>query len=1714
MNPLYYIFSKTIRLLLLAVLFSGELMAQCSGTQSMTANPAPLPGNTYNPGTVVTFCYTMVGYNQVGANWIDGFDLTIGPGWAAGSLTPVSPPANCGGGGGQWLWANSVTGQFSGATWGPGYFFDLNMDGNPGNDFGDNNVAACTWTFCFTLTAGNTPGASLAVTVEALSDGETGSWGSTACNGTPFTLSTATVSNNPGTVYVTSNSSVCAGNSVTLTAVGATNYTWSPATGLNTTTGATVIATPASTTTYTVTGSGGCTTCTATTTVTVNPIPTVSVTPAAPAICSGQSTTLTASGATTYTWSPATGLNTTNGATVTANPTTTTTYTVTGTANGCTDPATVTVTVNPIPNVTISPAPPTICAGQSIAITANGANTYSWSPATGLSATTGTTVTASPAATQSYTVTGTSVAGCNGSRFFTVTVNPLPAVAINPAATAICIGGSTPLAASGANTYAWSPATGLSATTGANVSATPAATTTYTVTGTGANGCVNASTSTVTVNALPVVSVFPPATAICNGNSAVLTALGANTYTWSPATGLSATTGASVTASPATTTTYTVTGTDANGCVGTATITVTVNPLPNVAVNPVATAICDGNATTLNASGANTYTWSPATDLSATTGASVTANPATTTTYTVTGTSGAGCINTATTTVTVNPLPVISVNPAIPTLCNGSSITLTAGGATTYVWTPATGLSATTGTSVSANPTSTSFYNITGTDANGCIGTHAFTIIVTSAVTATVNATDPLCNGSSDGTAQAVVNSGSAPYSFLWSNGQTTNPATNLPDGTISVTITDNVGCSGTASATLTEPTAIASSVSPFVYPGGANISCNTFTDGSADLTVSGGTPPYLFAWSNGQTTEDLSNAPAGNYTVTITDANNCTALNSVTLTEPPALSASLNSVLNPGGFNISCTGGNDGVINATISNGVGPFTYLWSNGETTQNITNASAGNNTFMITDVNGCATSATIILTEPSGISSSVIALSFAGGFNITCNGANDGGIDLTVLNASGNTTYLWSNGATTEDISNLPAGTYSVVATDVNGCTTASSATLTEPPVLTATPDVFEYNGNVNISCNGFSDGSINTVVAGGTTPYNYAWSSGQNTANISNLTAGNYSVTVTDANGCTVNLSATLVEPDPLTASVFIGSLTMGGYNITCNGASDGAIDLTVTDGTAPYSFTWSNGESDEDLYGLPAGNYSVTVTDYNGCTVTENTTLTEPPAVTATIATFSDVLCNGGNDGSATVNAGGGSAPYSYLWETGQTTASVSNFSAGIHNVTVTDIMGCTEMESITISEPPVLNVSVSGSSVICIGQSTQISATPVGGTAPYTFNWAASPADVSLTATDQNPTVSPVVPTTYILTLTDDNGCSLLADAVSVPVNPPLSMTLSYNGPTGVCPGASTELNCVGSGGDGTYSWTINSVPGNYTSPYTATPTATGYYVFTVNDNCGTPSFTDSILVTLYPLPVVDFSADTLSGCEPLSVRFTDHTEPAPVSYLWNFGDAHESTSSYPVNTYYQGGFYDVQLIATTAEGCVDSLTITNMIEVYHKPDAAFSLNPTIVNVLEAWIDFNNISNGEYSWHWDFGDDSTSVLENPAHFYTDTGTYTIWLTVTSQDGCLDSTQNIVRITPDFMIYIPNAFTPDENGLNDGFHVYGEGIIPDGFEFRIFTRWGEQIFSTFDVNGAWYGDYNNNGKAVEPGVYVYTVHLKNIHSDRIHTYKGHVTVLR
>jgi hypothetical protein len=440
-------------------------------------------------------------------------------------------------------------------------------------------------------------------------------------------------------------------------------------------------------------------------------------------VCTNASATLTNTASSnttipTYTWSPSTFLSATTGSVVTvSNPTATTTYTAIATNSwGCPAKRLLTITVISAPTLSVSPGAATICYGSSTTFTATGASTYTWAPGS----VTTPTVSVSPTVTTTYTVTGTAANGCLDTETAVVTVNSLPTLTVTPASATICAGSSTSFTATGASTYTWTPGS----VTGSTVSVSPGSTITYTVTGTDGNGCVNTATAPVTVNALPTITVTPSAVSVCIGSSATLTSSGAVTFTWSPASGLNTTTNDTVVATPTVTISYTATGTDANGCVNSGTATVTVNAYPSVTVN--SDTICAGDTATLTASGASTYSWTPATALNTTTGATVLASPSVTLTYTVTGTSN-GCATTATSTVLVVPTLTVTVNS--DSVFITETATLTATGGTTYNWTPGTALNATTGATVYSTPGSTIVYTVTATTL-GCTGVATSTVTV------------------------------------------------------------------------------------------------------------------------------------------------------------------------------------------------------------------------------------------------------------------------------------------------------------------------------------------------------------------------------------------------------------------------------------------------------------------------------------------------------------------------------------------------------------------------------------------------------------------------------------------------------------------------------------------------------------------------------------------------------------------------------------------------------------------------------------------------------------------------------------------------------------------------------------------------------------------------------------------------------------------------
>lgn len=676
----------------------------------------------------------------------------------------------------------------------------------------------------------------------------------------PVKTITSTVTVNPATPLAVNAATICSGSSATLTATGSTNYSWTPSTGLSSTSGSPVVANPGSTTVYTITGSGGpCVVSPATTTVTVLPAPILSAN--SQTMCSSGSTTLSAGGATSYTWSPATNLSSVNGASVIANPLTTTVYTLNGSNGSCTASAlTVTVTVISSPTVTVNSA--TICPGGTATLTASGATTYTWGPATNLSSANGSVVTANPGATTVYTVSGT-IANCGGAvAASTVTVLSVPVISVN--SESICPSGTATLTASGAANYSWTPAGSLSSSTGNTVTANPAATTVYTITATSGACAIAPATATVSVVSNPVIAAASQT--VCGTASAVLTASGATSYTWSPATGLSTTTGNMVTANPQTTTVYTITGGNGSCQAAAVTVTLTVIQLPALSVS--STSVCASGSAILTVSGASGYSWTPSSSLSASTGSIVTANPASTTIYTVVGTVNT-CTAAATSTLTVVPVNNADFNYQSSVYCLSSSanpvpsITGVTGG--TFSALPAgIDINAITGI-IDLSLSTQNSYTVSYTTHGACNETKSFALDINPTPSLSVNSAS-VCEGEH---ALLVATPSSNGGSYNWQPGNHTASSISIsPSASSAYTVTYALnGCS----VSETSKVDVKSSPSVTITPSSTYVA----EGDELSLTASGG---EQFLWGEGSFGSIIRLRPAesAEYCVTASNSNGC----------------------------------------------------------------------------------------------------------------------------------------------------------------------------------------------------------------------------------------------------------------------------------------------------------------------------------------------------------------------------------------------------------------------------------------------------------------------------------------------------------------------------------------------------------------------------------------------------------------------------------------------------------------------------------------------------------------------------------------------------------------------------------------------------------------------------------------------------------------------
>jgi len=585
------------------------------------------------------------------------------------------------------------------------------------------------------------------------------------------------------------------------------------------------------------------------------------------------------------------------------------------------------------------------------------------------------------------------------------------------------------------------------------------------------------------------------------------------------------------------------------------------------------------------------------------------------------------------------------------------------------------------------------------------------------------------------------------------------------------------------------------------------NASCGA-NNGTASVTATGGISPYTYSWSpSGQTSQTATGLSAGTYTVTVTDATGC----KITAQTVAITGSSGTLTLNTSQNNVSCNGGLNGNASVTSTTGTSPYTYSWNpSGQNTQTSTGLSAGNYTVTVIDISGCSSTVSVAITQPSLLtsnSSSTLA---------TC-GSSNGSASVTGSGGTINYTYSWSNGQLTQTATGLAANTYTATITDSKGCTKTMAVIVTNA----GSPSI-SITSSTNVNCFGGNNGTATASASGGTGALTYSWApSGGNGTIGTGLTAGTYTVTVTDVNGCSVNTTVVITQPTQLTAAVSTST------NINCFGGNNGSATVTAAGGTTGYTYLWNNGQVNANATGLTAGSYTATVTDNKGCTQTATVTITQPTVLAVGISASTNISCNGGNNGAATITSGGGTSGYTYLWSNAQTAATATGLIAGTYTVTTTDSKGCTQTATVTITQPAAVTLVTSTVGSTCSTANGSASVTANGGTGSYTYSW--SNGQLTQTATG-------LLANTYTVTVTDPvSGCTATSTAIVSPGPGPIA---GVNSTITIMLGDSVILNATGGG---TYSWFPSTGLSSSTgSTIIAKPLVTTIYCVEVTDANG----------------------------------------------------------------------------------------------------------------------------------------------------------------------------------------------------------------------------------------------------------------------------------
>ena len=1031
----------------------------------------------------------------------------------------------------------------------------------------------------------------------------------------------------------------------------------------------------------------------------------------------------------------------------------------------------------------------------------------------------------------------------------------------------------------------------------------------------------------------------------------------------------------------------------------------------NVACNGASSA----TATAIGGGGTSPYTylWNPSGQTTQT-ATGLTANS-----YSVTVSDASGCTQSASVSLSQPPtLITTSISGSTDVSCfggsDGTASTNTINGLSpyTYLWTP-TGQTTANASALSANT-----YTVSATDINGCTSTQSVIITEPTALSAVVSQFDNVtCKNNANGHITISPSGGTPPYTHSWSNGGTTAAIFNLGPGNYTDTVRDSKNCQLLISQSITEPAVNLGIPSSSLST--TNVSCTGGSNGTATVNPTGGTSPYTIQWSNGDIGNTADSLLAGSYQVTISDVNNCSYDTTIAITEPAVLNPSFYPyTLTPGGTDIFCFGQSTGKSRVVPTGGSAPYSYSWSTSSTIDSIYNLPAGIYSVIVTDNKGCTKSLTDTITQPTTITNPWSIR------HVGCKGESSGFILSHATGGVSNYTYAWTPNVSNNDSAYLiPAGFYSLIVTDTNGCSRMDTITIVEPDTIVPLISTSTYIGAVNVKCFGDSTGTAVISVIGGTSPFTYLWSNGSTADSIYNLTAGRIHIRVVDSNGCSIEKDTTLNQPTPF----MYASVTR---NPLCYDDSTGYVKLNLSGSTPPYFYNWNNGDVTDSTGHLNLGTYYCLIQDQNNCRDSVGFTLNNPDSIT-TSANVSNYLgynvsCNGGSNGYIHVFATGGDNNFTYTWSNSSTSDSIASLMATTYNLTILDGNGCRKDTSITLSEPTPLSLALTpdtfagATNIRCFGYNDGgIHSMTSGGTAPYQYLW--SNGDVA----DSSIGLSAG---TYQVLVTDSNGCTISDSAV---INQPAPVNLAavipdYNGYNIPCYGDTTTcitLNMTGGNAPFTFVWDgVDTL----TSPTRCNLGVDTFNIVVLDANgCSIDTF---FFIT--GPPPISFSG-TLSAFGSYNINCNGQSNGAiditmaggvgPFSYQWSSTDTTQDLSNLTVGTY--------QLNVTDANGCLDSISYS-LTEPPILSANLSSTNTTCSQVNGTATAIPNGGVGPYTFMW-----SDSQTTNPA---TGLSPQNYSVIITDSVGCTHSDNIVVGGVPLATISMPSVTQNNCNGESIG----------------------------------------------------------------------------